>query len=137
MTALRWNQWIGRSRCSLLWKFTWTARKKLLFNRPEGPLSLCCNCSITVVLNRGSSPQGASMNFQGARALNALYNMERLINEFTNKYFRFHNLFHARVAWNKGQLLKGGVVEDRLRTTALSRNIDNVSSLLFLSSPIT
>jgi len=44
--------------------------------------------------------------------------MEILINTFTNKYICFYSLFKVRGVWHKGQLLEGGVVEKRLRTTA-------------------
>jgi len=45
--------------------------------------------------------------------------MEILINKVTNKYICFYSLFKLRGAWNKGQLLKGGLVERRLKTTAM------------------
>ena len=41
----------------------------------------------------------------------ALCNIESLINKLTNKYIYLYNLFiFVNGAWNKGQLLKGGVV---------------------------
>jgi len=43
--------------------------------------------------------------------------MEILINKFANKYFCFCSLFQVRGLETKGQLLEGGVVEKRLRTT--------------------
>jgi len=43
------------------------------------------------------------------------YNMESLINKFTSKYICFYRLFKVKGAWNKGQLLKGGVVEKKVK----------------------
>jgi len=60
------------------------------------------------------------MNFHRVSSPYAPYNMESLINKFTNKHIVFYSLFKVRgLNWNKRQLLKGGVVEKRLRTTAL------------------
>ena len=44
----------------------------------------------------------------------ALYNMESFEQEIV-----LSNLFKVKGAWNKGQLLRGGIVEKRLRTTGL------------------
>jgi len=49
--------------------------------------------------------------------------MQSLINKFTNKYFCFYSLFEVRGSWNKGQSLKGSVVQKRLRTTVLNTYI--------------
>jgi len=39
---------------------------------------------------------------------------------FTDKYISFYNVFNARGGdWNKAQLLNGGVLEKRLRTTVV------------------
>jgi len=51
---------------------------------------------------------------RGAR----LPNMEGVINQCNKKNICFYNL-KLREAFNKGQLLKGGVVEKRLRAIAL------------------
>jgi len=53
----------------------------------------------------GRAPQGASINYQGGANPYTPYNMEDLINEFTNKYICFYSLFKVRGAWSKGQLL--------------------------------
>ena len=75
----------------------------------------------SVVLNWPAlPPKGASMNFQGGASPYGPYNMESLVNKFTNKHISFYSLFKVRsLNWNKGQLLKGDVVEKRIRTTAL------------------
>ena len=56
-------------------------------------------------------PKRTSINFQGGASPYAPYKMESLIVKFTNKYICFYSLFKVRGAWNKGQLLEGGVVE--------------------------
>ena len=61
-----------------------------------------------VVLN-----QGESVNFLEDMNPYALCNIESLIYKFTNKYICFWR------AWNKGQLLKGGMIEKRLTTTSI------------------
>ena len=65
---------------------------------------------------------GGVNKFPGGARPYALCNTESLINEFTNKYIWFYNIFNAREAWNKGQLLKGRVVEKRLRTALAQPN---------------
>jgi len=45
--------------------------------------------------------------------------MESLINKFINKCICFYILFKLRRVGNKGQLLKGGVMEKRFRTTGI------------------
>jgi len=64
-------------------------------------------------------PRGVSINFQERKSLGALQN-EKF---FKGKLFRPACLFKVRRAWNTGQLLKGGVVEKKLRTTGLARMI--------------
>jgi len=66
-----------------------------------------------VVLNRVSRPP------QGWASPYALNNMKSLLNKFTNKYIYFYTLLDFREACNKEQLLKGGVVEKRLRINTL------------------
>jgi len=76
--------------------------------------------SIAVFLNPGNEPpREASINFQGGVIPYVSYNTESLIIKLTNKYICFYSLFKVREVWNKGQLLKGGVVEKGLRTTGL------------------
>ena len=43
----------------------------------------------------GTPPQADVKNFQGEQSSYALYNMESLINEFTNHYICFYNLFNV------------------------------------------
>jgi len=52
--------------------------------------------------------------------------MESLIIKITNKYTCFYSLLKVRGAWNKGQLLKGGVVEKRLKTAGLKTTVWSV-----------
>ena len=59
---------------------------------------------------------GGRQNFLGGAGPYASYNMVSLINTFANEYTWFYSLFKVRRAWNKRQLLKGGVVEKRLRS---------------------
>jgi len=76
-----------------------------------------------VFLYRGVSlPRVSSINLQGGSSPYTLHNMQSLMNKNTNKYNCFHNIFNITGPWNKGQLLKGGVVEKRWRTTALELN---------------
>ena len=63
--------------------------------------------------------RGTSINVNGGASPCASYNMEGLINKFSNKYI-FYSLFKVRGAWNKGQSFKRGVVEKRLRTTDIN-----------------
>jgi len=42
--------------------------------------------------------QGREINFQGGTSPYAPYNMESLINEFTNDYICFYSLHKVRVA---------------------------------------
>ena len=72
-----------------------------------------------VVLNPGAPPQGGASPY-------ALKNMESLINKFTSKCNCFYNVFNVRGAWNRGQLLNGGVVGKRLGTAAVK--CDDVAS---------
>ena len=78
--------------------------------------------SKAVVLNRGGTPLQRNVNqISGGCEPCVVYNMESLINKFTNKCVCLYNLFNTRGAWNKGRLLEGGVVSKRLRTTALKK----------------
>jgi len=43
---------------------------------------------------------------RGARAFNALYNMESLTNAFTNKCIRFYNLFNVKGLETKDNRLR-------------------------------
>ena len=68
----------------------------------------------------GRAPSQGNVNtFHGGTSSHALCNMDSLINKLTNKYICLYNLFIVMGAWNKGQLLKGSMVEKRLRTTGL------------------
>ena len=49
--------------------------------------------------------------------------MQSSINKFTNKYICFYKYLMSRWAWNKQQLLEGGVVEKKLSTTDLYDDI--------------
>jgi len=73
----------------------------------------------------GRTLRGVSVNFQGGASPYAPYNMESLIIKFTNKYICFYRLFKVRRTWNKGQILKGGVIKKRLRTTGLNQWFPN------------
>ena len=86
----------------------------------------------------GSRLSGGINKFPGGMSPYALENMEILINKFTNEYICFYSLFKLSGASNKGQLLKGGVVEKRLTTTAtefieLQNDLD--LNTKFLSKP--
>jgi len=65
--------------------------------------------------------EGAQMHFQGGASPYAPHNTKSLIMKFTKQYICFYSLFKAWGAWNKGQLLKGGVVEVRLRTSVRTK----------------
>ena len=73
--------------------------------------------SSPVVLNLGGSiPHGASKNFQRGASPFVFCNM----GSFWTKEFCPSCLFKVRGgAWNKGQLLKGGMAEKKLRITGL------------------
>ena len=74
-----------------------------------------------MVLHQGGTPtQRGASKFLGLSHY-ALHTMEGLINKLTINTFVFTIYLMSGGAWNKGHLLKGGVVEKRLRTTAKVR----------------
>jgi len=62
--------------------------------------------------------QGASLNSQAGTSSDMLYNVESLINEFTNKYICFYNLFNVKGFDTKDNYLRG-LLERVNRTTVL------------------
>ena len=77
--------------------------------------------SLDLADKRGArSPHGGVNKFIGGAKPYAPYNMEHLINKSTDKFICFYSIFKIREAWNKEILLKGGVVEKKLRTTDLA-----------------
>jgi len=75
--------------------------------------------TLMVLIRGGRLPRGASIGFKGGASPYALCDMESLINKLTKKYFCLCNSFIVRRTSNKGQLLKGGLVEKRLRSNGL------------------
>jgi len=61
-------------------------------------------------LTRGHASLGASINIQRSASFQALYNIESLINTFTNKYTCFYNIFNVRGLGTKDDYFEGGVV---------------------------
>ena len=61
-------------------------------------------------LTMGHASPGRWINLQRSASFYALYNMESLINKFTNKYTCFYNLFNVRGLETKDDYFKGGVV---------------------------
>jgi len=61
-------------------------------------------------LTRGQASRGTSINFQRSASFYGLYNIESLINKFTNKYTCFCNLFNVRGLGAKDDYFEGGVV---------------------------
>jgi len=61
-------------------------------------------------LTKGHASPGESINFQRSASFYALYNIESLINKFTNKYICFYNLFNVRELGTKDDYFEGRVV---------------------------